>query len=136
MKNYHETSLLITENEIAKIDAAFQLSWSRDTAFPSMQQPWSEENKALGQCVPTALVIFDLYGGVLAYDEKVNHCWNIFPDGTEHDFSRMQFSEGTRLRITRINTPEDFLESEKGKSATNPQRYLLLKQRMEASLRR
>ncbi|MBA3733569.1 hypothetical protein H0W91_04340 [Patescibacteria group bacterium] len=136
MRNYHENSSLITATEIAKLDAAFQRSWSRDTAFPPSQHKWTEENKALGQCVPTALVIVDFYGGGLAYDEEVNHCWNIFPDGSEHDFSRIQFAGDTNIRISRINAPTDLLESEKGKSVNNHQRYALLKQRVNQSLRR
>lgn len=136
MRNYHETSRLITAAEIERLDAAFQASWGKDTAFPANQEIWSEANKAFSQCVPTALVVFDFYGGEFAYDEGVNHCWNIFPDRTQHDFSRSQFTGAVPLRITRVNTREYFLETDKGKAVNNPQRYALLRQRVNQALQR
>lgn len=38
-------------------------AWCRETAHPSYQSKWSEDNPSLGQCCVTALVIQDQYGG-------------------------------------------------------------------------
>jgi hypothetical protein len=110
MKNYHEKSYLISPEEIAKLDAAFDTSWSRETCYPPQQGKWSIENKALGQCAVTVLVIHDVYGGTFAYDQNNDHYWNIFPDGSQHDFSRKQFPEGTIFNVTTTKQREIFLQ--------------------------
>ena len=48
-------------------------AWCRETAHPSYQSMWSEDNPSCGQCCVTALMIQDLYGGDI-YSCKVGNC--------------------------------------------------------------
>lgn len=47
-------------------------AWCRETAHPSYQDKWSEDNPSCGQCCVTALVIQDKYGGDI-YSCKVGN---------------------------------------------------------------
>ena len=38
-------------------------AWCRETAHPSYREKWSEDNPSVGQCLVTALIIQDRYGG-------------------------------------------------------------------------
>lgn len=93
MKNFYQKSKLIDQETIAKIEKALELSWSIETTDPESKEKWSEENKAIGQCAVTAILIFDLFGGRMIYDKKNFHIWNEFPDGTQQDFTRSQFTD-------------------------------------------
>jgi hypothetical protein len=126
MRNYHEISSLISTEEIAELDAALDISWSRETCYPPQQGMWSEDNKALGQCAVTVLVIHDLHGGTFAYDQKNDHYWNIFPDGTQHDFSRKQFPDGTTFNVTTTKQREDLTTTPGAIKAKTLKRYQIL----------
>jgi len=39
------------------------MSFNEDTCYPGLRDNWSKENKTLGQCVITALVLNDFFGG-------------------------------------------------------------------------
>jgi len=70
--------------------AALVLAWDKDTAFGQ----WSELCPDLHQCVPTALVVQDFFGGDLLWCRMTDgdkHLWNRLEDGTEIDFTRAQF---------------------------------------------
>ena len=51
------------------------------------------DNRALGQCAVTALVVQDVLRGELLRAEVngTSHYWNRLPDGTELDLTREQF---------------------------------------------
>lgn len=134
MKNLYQKSLLISQNEFHKLEKAFQRSWSIETTNPDIRDHWSEAKPAYGQCTPTALVVYDLYGGKLIYDKENYHIWNELPDGTQQDFSREQFEENVELSIYKYKTKEDILESEHGKQSRMRQRYQLLKENVIKNL--
>lgn len=79
------------------IIAAVRESWSHDTT--ASPDEWTPENVALGQCVPTSLVVQDLLGGDLERlaternGGRETHYRNILPDGETLDVSRDQYPE-------------------------------------------
>ena len=130
MKNlYHKTSLL-TLTRFKEIEKALEKSWSKATTFPELMKEWNEENKALGQCAPTALVIYDLFGGKIIYDKQNFHLWNELPDGTQIDFSRSQFLTKKTFSIYKYKTKEDLLKDESAIKTDLLKRYTLLKQKI------
>jgi len=130
MEDLHEASDILTAERIAKLTAAFRASWSKETCYPSLREAWSEERKSLGQCAVTALIVQELYGGTFADDKNLNHIWNVLPDGSEHDFSRMQFISNTELKATMIRNREDLLLHPKAKEVEIIERHTLLRDRV------
>ncbi|MGI8419944.1 MAG: YunG family protein [Candidatus Levyibacteriota bacterium] len=130
MGNYHEISDLLFPKDIAKLESAFEQSWSKDTCYPPQQVIWSGENKALGQCAVTVLVVYDLYGGQIVYDQDNDHYWNVLPDDSQHDFSRKQFPDKTSFNITVFKQKEDILNSPGALEANTLERYQLLKNKV------
>ena len=104
--------------------------WCRETAHPSYQKDWTEDNPSYGQCCVTALAMQDLYGGDI-YECKVQgkrHYVNITPEGYLHDFTASQFGEGQIIYSDmKLRTRKSLLKSKSVK-----ERYELLKMRMEA----
>ena len=103
-------------------------AWCRETAHPSYQDKWSEDNPSYGQCCVTALVMQDLYGGDV-YECKVQgkrHYVNITLEGYLHDYTSMQFEEGQIVYDKmKLRTRESLLKSKSVK-----ERYVLLKTRL------
>lgn len=65
-------------------------AWSAET---SVDNQWSPDNPALGQCAVTALVVQDHFGGDLlrVVNESVSHYFNFLPNGDWVDLTRSQF---------------------------------------------
>lgn len=67
---------------------------------------WTPQNPLHGQCVVVALLAHCLFGGTFLraslentpFSSMKSHYWNVFPDGTEYDFTGAQFGT-TPLRI-------------------------------------
>ncbi len=130
MNNYHEPSELISDSQIAELTRKFEECWSLESAHPGSQNQWSNENKSIGQCTVTALIVHDLFGGEIAKNRQFHHLWNIFPDGSQHDFSRNQFpGDDVNFPIDEITTKEKELNHEKAGEAKTADRYELLKQK-------
>lgn len=74
---------------------ALQNSWSAETSY--QKADWSPDNPALGQCVVSALVVQDYYGGDLirfiVTGDSINqrHYCNLLSDGTLIDITRSQY---------------------------------------------
>lgn len=106
-------------------------AWCRETAHPSYQSRWSEDNPSVGQCCVTALAIQDLYGGDI-YSCKVgnnSHFVNIIDeriiDKTSEQFggtSQIKYISGSFRKKSR----KSLLKNKNIK-----ERYELLKSRME-----
>lgn len=114
MQNFHQESKLISKEEIHKIESILEDIWSQDTTDPENRASWTKENKALGQCAITSLVIYDMFGGRMIYDKVNFHIWNELPDGSQHDFSRTQFKDNTIFSIYKYKTKDDILYDERG----------------------
>ena len=104
-------------------------SWCKETAHPSYQKDWTEENPAYGQCAVTALIMQEILGGDI-YECTVNrkrHFYNVTSDGKIYDFTQEQFG-GAFIVYDNIKerTRESLLK------VTNvKERYELLKSRMK-----
>lgn len=106
-------------------------AWCRETAHPSYQSKWSEDNPSYGQCCVTALVIQDLYGGDI-YSCKVgkhSHFVNIINeriiDKTAEQFGgtdKVEYISGSFRKRTRTSLL---------KNKDIKQRYELLKARLD-----
>ncbi|MGB4957801.1 MAG: hypothetical protein WBO49_05095 [Candidatus Saccharimonas sp.] len=76
---------------------AVRSSWSKETS--ASPDEWTPDTPALGQCVPTSLVVQDLLGGDLERlatqrnGSRETHYRNILPDGETLDVSRDQYPE-------------------------------------------
>jgi hypothetical protein len=94
------------------VERALRTAWDRDTSDdPAF---WTEDNRALGQCAVSALVIRAIYGGELVIatvlDRDGNrtpdgHAWNILPSGEAVDFAFDQFRNGEQLAPPLVTEP-------------------------------
>lgn len=108
-------------------------AWCRETAHPSYRHKWSEDNPSVGQCLVTALVVQDKYGGDI-YSCKVgsnSHFVNIIDeriiDKTAEQFGGMgniKYISGSFRKRARTS----LLKNRDVKT-----RYELLKARLEES---
>jgi hypothetical protein len=134
MENLYQPSKLLNKGQFEQIEKAFEKAWNKDTAFPDQAKDWSSENKALGQCVPTALIVYDLYGGRMIYDKKNFHFWNELPEGSEQDFTRSQFKQKTTFKLYKYKNKEEILNGETSHRTNLLSRYKLLKERFQKEL--
>lgn len=96
---------------------------------------WTEKNPLWGHCAVVSLLALDLFGGDLLrvslkgtkFASSRWHYWNKLPDGTEWDFTRLQFGacypRGLKV-VTRIR-------KEVMSYPPTVRRYELLKKRFE-----
>ena len=106
-------------------------AWCRETAHRSYRDKWSKDNPSVGQCLVTALIVQDKYGGDI-YSCKINnnsHFVNIINerivDKTAEQFggtSVIKYISGSFRKRTR----ESLLKNKDVKA-----RYELLKARLE-----
>ena len=134
MENLHEPSALLTSEGVNRLTAALADAWIKETCFPALRTRWSDANKSLGQCAVTALVVHDMYGGTFADDKSLNHVWNILPDGSQHDFCRMQFPSGEEPKMSITKTRDELLHHKKAEEVEMKERYQLWKKRVEERL--
>ena len=78
---------------IAHVGHVISGCWNRRTSYDP--QGWSKGNRAWGQCAVTALVVQDLFGGVVVrgFVNGIEHYWNRLPNQSELDLTRKQFNE-------------------------------------------
>jgi hypothetical protein len=102
----------VTGPELSAMERALRASWAQDTSDDP--DCWSEDNRALGQCAVSALVLRAVYGGdiviatVLDRDGERTpngHAWNVLPDGRHVDFTFDQFRDGERLAPEIVTEP-------------------------------
>lgn len=106
-------------------------AWCRETAHPSYQDKWSEDNPSVGQCLVTALVVQDKYGGDI-YSCKVgsnSHFINVINERII-DLTAEQFGGSGSVKYIggsfRKRTRTSLLKNKDVKA-----RYELLRARLE-----
>jgi hypothetical protein len=115
---------------LPKLQAALEHSWNKETCYPPLQEEWTEENSAFGQCAVTALIVQDFFGGDILFCDHQNHAWNKLPDGTEIDLTRSQFPSDIMLCSDGVIDRQGFLYGEAALNAKTLVRYLDLKRRV------
>lgn len=115
-----------------EVISAIENSWSAYTAFDHDQ--WSPDNPARGQCVVSALIIQDLFGGTLQKTKvtlnghEESHYRNILPDGTIIDTTRSQYPTSLEIKTTEINLGDHVnLRQKLFAEANTESRYKLLR---------
>ncbi len=95
---------------LAKLEAIIRSAWSKDTSDDPDE--WTESNSAGGQCGVTAMVLYQLFGGVLLVSDVFRdgtrvetHHWNRLASGLEIDLTREQFRRGETFGEPRIIDP-------------------------------
>lgn len=82
-------------HSIAQIVNALECSWSAKTIYPELS--WSQSNPARGQCVVSALVVQDYFGGDFKRYEvefeggKEKHFINLLENGERLDVTGKQY---------------------------------------------
>jgi hypothetical protein len=112
--------------KIAKLEKALKKSWHRETCYPPIQEQWTKENPAFGQCAVTALIVQDFFGGELIFCSHQNHFWNRLLDGKEIDLTRGRFPKGTKLCIDQVFQRHEILQGEAAEKAKTEERYISL----------
>jgi hypothetical protein len=111
---------------------AIRSAWDKKTCYPLDRGKWNSQVPEKGQCAITALLIHERYGGHIGYNSKYDHYWNILPDGRRIDLTRKQFHDkNIRIRTEAIVTRKEILHTKAAKKFRTPQRYDLLKQRVD-----
>ncbi len=97
---------------LADVERALRAGWDRDTSDDP--ERWSPDNRALGQCAVSALVVRAIYGGDLVIatvlDRQGNrtadgHAWNILPSGLVFDPAIDQFRDGEQMAPPIVTEP-------------------------------
>lgn len=106
-------------------------AWCRETAHPSYQSQWSADNPSMGQCLVTALIIQDKYGGDI-YSCKVgsnSHFINIINERII-DKTAEQFGGSDKIKYLSGSFRQRARESLL-KNKDTRRRYELLKSRIK-----
>ncbi len=119
--------------DLRGIDLALRASWAADTCSPDdvERAAWRPDNPAWGHCDITALVVNDIFGGVLLVaevrlgaEQQGFHWWNRLPTGIELDLTREQFRLGQVVGEPRV------VERPPGRTRWRWDEYLLLRARV------
>lgn len=106
-------------------------AWCRETAHPSYRNKWTEDNPSAGQCLVTALIVQEQFGGDI-YSCKVGNCSHFVNIIDERiiDKTAEQFGGTDKIKYLvgsfRLRTRESLLKSNDVK-----ERYALLKARLD-----
>ena len=120
---------------IIELQNALERSWCIDTAYYSDRAAWSIENKAVGQCTVTAMIVYDFFGGTIirGYSQKYNlyHFWNVV-DGKKIDLTFSQFlKDKNDICFTNIVVRR---KDQLLKISNVRERYTILRNRVEEEL--
>ena len=112
---------------LSELTKVIELSWNKNTCSPSLQDNWNKENKALGQCAITALIVNDFLGGKImrCMCESGSHYYNLI-NGNIIDLTSAQFNEIPDYTKGEERTREYLLSNKDTKK-----RYILLLNRVK-----
>lgn len=119
--------------------AALKKAWNSETSF--VPDKWTSDNPARGQCLVSALVTQDYFGGDLRrYRVKgknlseIHYC-NVLDDGTIVDTTGSQYTSAVTLTIDPIKLDNYASSRDKGLSDDKIRgQYEVLKSRVEVLL--
>lgn len=107
------------------------MAWTKETCVPSLRSNWSSENKELGQCAITALIVNDYYGGKImrCMTSTGSHYYNLIDDEII-DLTVEQFMGEIPLYDEGAERTRDYLLSSEDTKA----RYLMLQKNVKEIL--
>jgi hypothetical protein len=116
---------VVTVPLLGDIGRVISACWSRRTSYDPVG--WSSRNRAWGQCAVTALIVQDLFGGVLlrGFVNGIEHYWNRLPNEEEVDLTRTQFPNVREVASVALASREFVLAS-----PSTASRYAELKRRV------
>ncbi len=125
--------LKVGKSNIATLDDLFGILlkvWSKETAYPSCQAEWVENDPTYGQCAITAMLVYDMFGGSI-HRIRVN-------GGGTHYFNKINghYIDLTVNQFDLYNLPVEYEPNEEmdrkycGKNADTQKRYQLLLSRI------
>ncbi len=127
-ENLRQDTNLLSESDFKKLEVALNNAWSVETTYPDIVDAWSVDNAAYGHCATTALLVQELYGGVILYDKSKYHLWNELSDGAQIDLTRTQFQEPVDITIYKRKTREEVLNDENGIRTNIATRYAMIRE--------
>lgn len=83
--------------------------WCAETCAPRLRDKWTSGNKTLGQCLITAFLVQDIFGGKVFGIERPDgnfHCYNVVGERV-FDLTSEQFGDE---KLVYENNPEQFRE--------------------------
>ncbi len=109
--------------------------YDSSTAYEATQKIWSKENRSLGQCVVTALLVQEYFGGYIKKgyipERNMYHNWNEI-DGKKIDLTIEQIGSVPDVKYTKIMTKS---RNSLLKNKSTSTRYFLLKKRVEKRIK-
>lgn len=108
--------------KLEELKRIIELSWTKETCVESLKNSWSSDNKSLGQCAITALIVNLYMGGKImkCMCESGSHYYNVINDNII-DLTVNQFSVLPKYENSEERTVEYILSYEETKK-----RYILL----------
>ena len=99
------------------------MAWCKETCVPSLRDNYNDENKSLGQCAITALVVNDYFGGKImrCMASTGSHYYNMIDDEIV-DLTAEQFIDEVPLYNEGAERTREYLLS----NDDTKSRYLLL----------
>ncbi len=122
--------------ELSNLLSALHTSWAADTAYKA--NDWSTENPARGQCVVTALIVQDYFGGELIRyhvqgdDIDETHYINLLSGGATLDATASQYKKPVTFSFKPVRL-EGFesIRDKRLADADTRRRYRLLRDRVK-----
>lgn len=116
-----------TSLSIQKFKHILYSCYDSTTGYKSTEKIWTKENKYLGQCTVTALLVHDYFGGYIkrGYIKERNmyHYWNSI-EGEKIDFTIEQIGNSSDVNVEKIITKS---KNSLLKIKSVSDRYLVLK---------
>lgn len=103
--------------------------YSKELCYPKLQDSWNENNKCLGMCAITSLIVNDYFGGEFGkiYVDGISHYFNIINDEVT-DLTCSQFNHDIDYKNYQIVNREDIMDDD------TKDRYKILKTRLTKEL--
>jgi len=124
--------------DIENLRGLFLNAWDSDTSFPANKDKWTRENPSFGHCAVTALIVNDFFGGLILYNKKHHHYWNVISDGTIIDLTKDQWAKEIQDEIAMSeyeqSNREYILFSERAREFKTLERYQLLQKRIQRQI--
>lgn len=110
---------------IKELERALLNSYSQDLCYEKVRNHWTKENKTLGMCAITALVVNDYFKGDIAKIkvEGISHYFNII-DNKIIDLTKNQFKSKIDYKDYKIVNRNDLLTED------TKNRYQILKEKV------